>query len=144
MKLYTKITIGLIAGVLVGWLLNAMFNSEPFEQADKDGNSFLSLPEILSGGNGMAKYRDSSSIAGYDADNDGQLSLNEIIEKREGDRVNGLKNGLDQVDINGDGSLSLNEIIVGPKRCEASSITKSRGSCPKSWSNSLVSLITSP
>lgn len=113
MKLYTKISIGLVAGILVGWLLNANFNDQPFNAADTDQNGTLTLSEIFQAGKPMEKYLDPKAIRPFDANQDGLLSLDEIIQKRESDRITSLQADWETTDLDGDGMLRLNEILVG-------------------------------
>lgn len=114
MKLYTKISIGLIAGILGGWVLNANFNDTSFKAADADANNTLTLPEIFQAGQPMEKYLDHKAIKPYDENQDGLLSLDEIIAKRENDRISALESHYQPADLDGDGQLRLNELIVGP------------------------------
>lgn len=118
MKLYTKITIGLVAGVLVGWLLNAMFNAAPFEAADKDKNEYLSMEEVLTSGEDFAKYRNAEAIAAFDKNQDGKLDFTEIIETRYENTRQGIESAVKSSDMDGNSQLSFNEVLVAGEALE--------------------------
>ncbi|HHG86138.1 MAG TPA: cation:dicarboxylase symporter family transporter [Bacteroidetes bacterium] len=110
MKLYTKITIGLVAGVLVGWLLSSLYNPEQFEQADVDGNNFVSIPELLKA-DGLKRYKNADAILKADQNKDEMLTWAEILDYDDANRKDSIIINFEQADLSGNQLLGRNEAI---------------------------------
>lgn len=112
MKLYTKITIGLVLGIGAGWLLNTVFDEQPFQASDQSKDNFVSIEEVLQNPEGLSRYRNEIAIKAEDGNQDGKLSLEEIAAFAETTRQEAVSKSFGESDLNGDRSLSLNEIMV--------------------------------
>lgn len=110
MKLYTKITIGLVAGILVGWLLSSLYNPEQFEQADVDGNNFVSISELLKA-DGLDQYKNQSAILAADQNQDGKLTWVELLNHDDVKQKDAVTIGFPNADLSGDQKLSQNEAL---------------------------------
>lgn len=108
MKLYTKITIGLVAGIVLGWVLNAWYDAEPFEQADKDGNGFLTQTEVLQSDLKLYKYDFMVKSAAPD---DGKPDYNDILQYKFRKRQDYIQVAFEIADMDKSQSLSRWEVI---------------------------------
>ncbi|MEM7035468.1 MAG: cation:dicarboxylase symporter family transporter [Bacteroidota bacterium] len=109
MKLYTKITIGLVAGIVFGWVLNIWYDAEPFQNADKDGNGFLTIPEIVAGGEGLEQYKNPKEILKVDINKDGGTDWEEILLADHKKRLSDLTVIFEIADVDKNGELSIYE-----------------------------------
>ena len=110
MKLYTKITIGLVAGIVVGWLLNSWYDAEPFEKADMDTSGFVTMAELLKS-DGLDKYKNSTVIARADQNRDGKLDWREIQGYDQKKHREDVEVGFENADLDKNGELSRFEAI---------------------------------
>lgn len=78
MKLYTKILIGMLAGIIVGAALNAIYPRDRFEALDADGDKRISLAENLEADAAVQMSADSAGFAAVDANHDGYVRLTEF------------------------------------------------------------------
>ncbi|MEM0998331.1 MAG: cation:dicarboxylase symporter family transporter [Bacteroidota bacterium] len=111
MKLYTKITIGLVAGIIIGWLLNIWYDAEPFRAADTDNNGFVTMPELL-GTTGLGHFKDTGQILKADQNQDGGLDWREILDFQHKKRKDEVEIGFENADLDGDGELTQNEAFA--------------------------------
>ncbi len=107
MKLYTKITIGLVAGIIIGYVLNIMYDGDPFEAADKDQNGFLTIPEVLE--SDLQMYKDDFLVKS--AKTDGKPSADDIAQHYHQDRLEYLQVAFPNVDLDQDKELTRFEIL---------------------------------
>lgn len=111
MKLYTKITIGLVAGIVLGWVLNIAFNETPFEEADTNKNNSLSLYEVLNSGESFKALHDDSLFTRADANGDHKLTLIEMEADQRAIFLAELDSAFIKAEKTGDGQLNPNEIL---------------------------------
>jgi proton glutamate symport protein len=111
MKLYTKITIGLVAGIIIGWLLNIWYDAEPFKAADTDNNGFVTMAELLRTP-GLEHYKKPPEILKADQNQDGMLTWAEILRYDYSQRKDAVEIGFENADLNQDGELSRNEAVA--------------------------------
>ena len=111
MKLYTKITIGLVAGIVLGWVLNIAFNTTPFEEADLDNNNSLSVFEVLNSGESLAHFHDDSLFTRADSDGDQRLSMDEIAFDQRAQHLARIEADFIAAEQTGDGQVNPNEIL---------------------------------
>lgn len=140
MKLYTKITIGLLAGIVLGWALNIWYDGAPFKEADQDGDGFVTVPELMkapglelyknklevlkANKQGTPDFRDLGqsfyvqrreyievAFTIADVDKNKELSLNEIVSKGgEYKKTYGTAGSFVKADSSGNGGLTLAEV----------------------------------
>lgn len=108
MKLYTKITIGLVAGILLGWVLNTWYDGDPFDQADTDHNGLLSVSEIIQ--SDLTRYQNIAHNKVVAPDN-GKPGFKNIWFYENRKKQDYLEIAFPNVDLDKNGSLSLSEII---------------------------------
>lgn len=111
MKLYTKITIGLVAGIVLGWVLNIAFNETPFQEADLDKNNALSVFEVLNSGENLAEFHDDSLFSRADQDGDHRLSPDEIALDQRLQYLSKLEADFVAAEKTGDAQVNPNEIL---------------------------------
>lgn len=107
MKLYTKITIGLVAGIVIGYVLNMWYNGDPFEAADKDQNGFLTIPEVLA--SDLQEYKDDFLVKS--ASSDGKPDFQAIALHHYGKQVDYFEVAFASADMDENGALTRYEII---------------------------------
>lgn len=106
MKLYTKITIGLIAGIVVGWVLNIWYDGEPFTKADLDKNGYLTVPEVLMADAPLDKYKHKGAIQLVDQNEDGNADWQEILSAMHKEHMDAINVGFPNADLDKDGEIS--------------------------------------
>lgn len=108
MKLYTKITIGLVAGIILGWVLNIWYDGTPFEAADKDGNGYLTVPEVIA--SDLDVYKD--KVATRKASpKDSKPTFKQILNLDRHTRKDYIEVGFEIADVDKSGTLSRYEVI---------------------------------
>lgn len=110
MKLYTKITIGLVAGIVVGWLLNSWYDAEPFEKADLDSSGFVTMAELLKA-DGLDRYKNNDTILIVDQNQDGKLDWREIQGHDHKKHLQDVEIGFENADLDKNGELSRFEAV---------------------------------
>lgn len=108
MKLYTKITIGLVAGIILGWVLNIWYDGTPFEAADKDGNGFLTVSEVIA--SDMDVYKDAKKTRAA-SPKDSKPTFKEIMNLERHTRKDYIEVGFEIADVDKNGTLSRYEVI---------------------------------
>lgn len=108
MKLYTKITIGLVAGIVLGWVLNMWYDAEPFDAADRDGNGFLTQAEVLQ--SDLKVYKYDFMVKSADPD-EGKPDFNDILQYNFRKRKEYMEVAFRIADDDGDQLLSRWEVI---------------------------------
>jgi|GEM_PF-10949 len=108
MKLYTKITIGLVAGIILGWVLNIWHDGESFENADKDGNAFLTVAEVIS--SDIEAYKDQTANLAANPKTS-KPDFRDLLRVAKSDRDDYIAVAFENADVDGSGTLSRYEII---------------------------------
>ena len=108
MKLYTKITIGLVAGIILGWVLNAWYDGEPFDKADLDGNGFLTQAEIIQSDLKLYKY--DFMVKSADP-KEGKPDFNDILMYNFRKRQDYIQVAFEIADVDKSNALSRWEVI---------------------------------
>ncbi len=108
MKLYTKITIGLVAGIILGWVLNIWYDISSFKAADKDGNGFLTVSEVIA--SDLDVYKDKGATRKA-SPKDSKPDFRQILNLDHHNRKDYIEVGFEIADVDKSGTLSRYEVI---------------------------------
>lgn len=108
MKLYTKITIGLVAGIVLGWVLSIWHDGESFDKADLDGNAFLSVSEVISSDIEAYKDKDNNLAANPKTS---KPDFRDLLRMEKVKRDDYITVAFEIADVDGNGTLSRFEVI---------------------------------
>jgi Na+/H+-dicarboxylate symporter len=108
MQLYTKILIGMLAGIFVGYLFNIIFDKEKFAEWDKNGDTFITYQEFEQSAQGLTpEVQDFISL---DSDNNQTVTRDEYIGSKSA--ILSLPPDFASTDLDSSQTLTWEEVLL--------------------------------